>query len=117
MRLPHTKPLIFAKEIVTKDDKTANIRVEFDLPPTLATFIEASAQCSVAFVEGDEMGIGFVTMVKNIKKLSNISSLNYLIKLELIASINNTSKFCFEAISCDEVCVSGEFTTYLKDKE
>jgi hypothetical protein len=114
MNLPHLEPLIFVKEILQRDGNKAIVKCQFKELPTLAIFIEAAAQCSVAFVDGDIDGVGFVTNVKSIEKIKELVHIEYDIHLQSIVTVNNISKFSFKAINSDDVYVSGEFTTYLQ---
>lgn len=99
MNLPHLEPLIFAKNIIDKDEKVATVLCDFSQLPTLAMFIEASAQSSSAFDtnESDEPKIGFLTMLRNIELLDEIQNSIFLIKVTQENEINNIKQFSFEA--------------------
>ena len=119
LNLPHQAPLIFAKKKInlTKDD--AIVLCEFDTIPTLAMFIEASAQASSVF-ETDEIQtpkIGFLTKTKDIKLLCDIKEKSYNIHLKKEVEIGNIKQFSFEAFSekSDIKVVSGSFTVLVQE--
>jgi len=98
VNLPHQSPLIFAKEVISLDNKTATVLCNFGQVPTLAMFIEASAQSSSAFNtnNNEEAQIGFLTMVKNIELLDEIKNSIFLIKVIKENEISNIKQFTFE---------------------
>jgi len=113
MNLPHQTPLIFAKNIVSQDENVVTVFCDFDQIPTLAMFIEASAQSSSAFeIEKEEAKIGFLTMVKNIELLNEITNSVFLIKVTKENEINNIKQFSFDAFDKDtnKTIVTGSFT-------
>ena len=114
MNLPHEAPLLFAKNIISQDEKMVTVLCDFDQIPTLAMFIEASAQSSSAFekAQSEEPKIGFLTMVKNIELLNEINNSIFLIKVTKENEINNIKQFTFKALDKDtkENIVTGSFT-------
>ena len=48
--LPHQRPILFFKSLIANSEHSAQTKVEFPYPPTLAMMIEAAAQSS-AFVK------------------------------------------------------------------
>ncbi len=121
MNLPHQAPLIFAKDIISKDEKVATVLCNFDQIPTLAMFIEASAQSSSAFdnIDEDKPKIGFLTTVKNIELLDEIRNNTYLIEVTKIIEINNIKQFTFEAFDKDTnvKVVIGSFTIVVPNND
>ena len=114
MNLPHQKPLVFAKNIINKNEQAATVLCDFSQTPTLAMFIEASAQASSAFDtnESDEPKIGFLTTVRNIELLDEIQNSIFLITVIKENEINNIKQFSFEAFDKDSniKVVIGSFT-------
>ena len=98
MNLPHLDPLIFAKDIISQNDNTAVVLCKFNQVPTLAMFIEASAQSSSAFNTNSDgnINIGFITMLKNIELLNTITEESYFIHITLENEIANIKQFIFE---------------------
>ena len=117
INIPHQEPLIFAKEVLHKDDKTSQVLCKFDFVPTLAIFIEAAAQSSASFKDLKKDQIGFLTTTKNIKKENDILSKEYIFNITLEIDLGNISKFSFEAFDTvnNIKTVSGEFTVVLQE--
>ena len=120
MNLPHQAPLIFAKNIVSKEENIVKVFCDFDQVPTLSMFIEASAQSSSAFNnEDDEVKIGFLTMVKNIELLNEIQNSIFLIEVTKKIEMDNIKQFTFEAFDNDTdiKVVVGSFTVYIPNDD
>jgi len=112
MNLPHKAPLIFAKEVLENKDKHVKVKCLFPQPPTLAMFIEAAAQSTAGFNEEGELAIGFLTMVRNIRRLAPLTHKAYFITVTKENEVGPYRKFFFSAycvISKKEV-VTGNFT-------
>lgn len=120
MNLPHQSPLIFAKKVISIDNQLATVLCDFNQIPTLAMFIEASAQSSSAFdTNVDKPKIGFLTTVKNIELLDEIQSSIFLIKVTKENEINNIKQFSFEAFDKDTngKVVIGSFTIIVPNND
>ena len=95
MKLPHLAPLIFAKDVLSLEDKKAKVLCEFSDLPSLSMFIEAAAQASAAFENTEK--IGFVTKVKNVELLNKICGNRYIIEINMEVEIGNIIQFFFIA--------------------
>ena len=112
MNLPHKALLIFAKEVVEKNDHSVKVKCLFPEPPTLAMFIEAAAQASAGFNKEGESAMGFLTMVQNIQRLSTLTHTEYILAITKENEVGPYRKFFFSAYcntSKGEV-VMGNFT-------
>jgi len=112
MKLPHLAPLIFAQEILFLDEKKAKIRCKFDTQPSLAMFIEASAQSSAAFFQEGGYTVGYLVNAKNIQWINKSEDTQFIITLDLEISFESMSNYSFIATDLTEqktIC-SGEFT-------
>ena len=115
MNLPHQEPLIFAKEVLYKDDTTSKVLCVFDIFPTLATFIEAAAQSSASFKDLKKDQVGFLTTINDIAYLEEPKSQEYIFHITLEIDLGNISKFSFVAYDkiTNIATVSGKFTVIL----
>jgi len=116
MKLPHGETMHYAKELISKDELRAEVAVVFPQLPTLAMFIEAAAQSSSVFQEGNEAKIGFVSMAQNVKLLAEISEQNYSIKVSKEVELGAYKKFSFEAYGASSslLVVTGKFTLVIE---
>lgn len=119
MNLPHGEALLFAKEILDKNNDVVKVRCEFSTFPTLAMFIEAAAQSSAAFNSDSDTSvkIGFLTMAKDVKLLNKIRKKNYIIKVEIQIEVTNIKQFYFEVYEefSDIKYASGYFTLIIQE--
>lgn len=116
MKLPHQAPLVFAKEILSLNEKEARVECTFDEIPSLAVFIEAAAQSSAAFFQEGNYKLGFLANAKNILWLNKSEDKEFIIKLTLNLTFETMSNYSFMVCSLDEqtnVC-SGEFTVSIQ---
>ena len=104
--------MIFAQEVLEYSDNRVKVRCTFPMTPTLAMFIEAAAQSAAAFHQEKEAKIGFLTLAKEIKLLSEPNRKDYTIVVTAEREINTYKQFSFKACSsdADDVVVSGIFT-------
>jgi len=109
--------LHYAKDIVNVSDNSVEVCCIFDTLPTLAMFIEAAAQSSIAFDQDKQVKIGFLTTVKDVILLSDIVEMEYLFVLKKIAEIGEFRQFSFLAIGNEGnlETVSGYFTIIVKE--
>ncbi len=114
MKLPHREPLVYAKEVLTKNSDMVEVLCRFDTIPTLPMFVEAAAQSSSAFNLDGQAKIGFLTMAKDVKLLNSIKKKSYVIKVEIKVEINNIKQFYFEVFS-NKKYVSGYFTLIIQE--
>lgn len=113
MKLPHLEPLIFAKEIVSLEDKRAEVICEFQEFPTFGVFIEAAAQSCAAFFQDGEPKTGYLANVVNMELLDSIDQLQYIVTLEEIFCFDTLKKYAFfisEKKEKEKIVVKGEFT-------
>lgn len=116
MKLPHQAPLVFAKEIISLENDCAKVRCEFQTPPTLAVFIEASAQSSACFFQDSGFSMGYLANASNIELLQQPKELTYIIHLQKIISFENLTKYSFFITPLDDLTkvAKGELTVSLE---
>jgi len=119
MNLPHREPLIFAKEILSREQDTVQVRCEFNMLPTLAMFMEAAAQSSAAYNSNadNKVKIGFLTMANDVKLLGEIETLHFLFHLRKEVEAGPYKKFSFDVYEYNKQLkiVSGNFTLLIQE--
>ncbi len=65
MNLPHLAPVLFAKEVIKKEENSLHVECQFPYPPTLAMVLEAAAQSSSGFAS-DDIKEGFLVAVNSL---------------------------------------------------
>jgi len=113
LNLPHKEPLKFAKYIISKEDDTYTVLIQFEDIPTLAMLVEAAAQSSAAFAEGEDK-MGFLVTLKNVKLLKKPSSLEYNAEVTSQQQIDSLTYFKFEIFDEDLKIVEGTFIISLQ---
>ncbi|MFT5835697.1 MAG: hypothetical protein ACI9RG_000590 [Sulfurimonas sp.] len=113
LNLPHQAPVRFAKYIISKDETCAIVRAEFESLPSLAMLVEAAAQSSAAFSDGEEK-MGFLVTLKNVKLLEKVEFLEYDIEVTFQHMLESLSYFSFEVKNQDSIIASGIFVIYVK---
>ncbi len=113
LNLPHQSPVKFAKYIISKDETSALVRVEFESVPSLAMLVEAAAQSSAAFSEGKEK-MGFLVTLKNVKLLQKAEVLEYDIRVTYQHALDALTYFSFEVNDATAVIASGVFVIALQ---
>lgn len=113
LHLPHQDPIKFARYVMFKDDKEALVKAEFDTVPTLPMIIEAAAQSSAAF-GNDDVSLGFLVTLKNIKLLETPSSLKYKVKVISEYKMEAMTYFSFEFLQEDILIATGSFIIALE---
>lgn len=113
LKLPHKTPVIFAKDILSKNNSTAIVRVEFDYLPSLAMIVEASAQSSAAF-SNQEGELAFLISVKDIKQIEEFTELEYNIKITCVQQLGVFKSFEFVVIHNSKLFADGTFTLALQ---
>lgn len=116
MNLPHKAPLIFAKEVLEKDEHIVKVSCVFPEVPTLAMFIEAAAQGSAGFSSKKSQSIGFITLVQNINKLYGVTGTEYIITIEKESEVARYKKFFFivRTKESNKAIATGNFTLMLE---
>jgi len=108
--LPHLAPIRFAKYVISRDGDEAVVKNEFATIPSLGMLIEAAAQSSAALANEDEKGkVGYLTSLKNIKLLTQPTSLECEISVELTNRVNNIGYLSFEVNQSEVLIASGVF--------
>lgn len=112
MKLPHLEPLIFAKKILELKEGASKVLCSFKELPTLAIFIEASAQSCASFFQNGDFKTGYLVNASNVVLLEEINDLEYIVNLQKVFSFNNLTKYSFFITSLDgyKKVVSGELT-------
>ena len=116
MKLPHKEPLIFARDILALTKTEAKVSCIFDEIPSLATFIEASAQSSAAFFQEGDHKLGFLANAKNVELINKTEDKEFIIHLRLNLTFETMSNYNFTVYTKDEqtkIC-SGEFTVSIQ---
>ena len=116
MKLPHQEPLIFARDVLSLTQTDAKVFCRFEEIPSLATFIEASAQSSAAFFQDGDYKLGFLANAKNIEWITKTEDTEFVICLHLNLTFETMSNYTFKVCSKDEqsdIC-SGEFTVSIQ---
>ena len=108
LNLPHLPPIRFAKYIISKDETSALVRVEFDSIPSLAMLVEATAQSSAAFSDNTKK-MGFLVTLKNVKLLQKTETKEYDIRVTFQHQLDALTYFGFEANDSDRLIASGVF--------
>lgn len=109
LNIPHQEPIKFAKYVLSRDANVAVVRVEFSTVPTLPMLVEAAAQSSAAFGDG-EIKSGFLVALKNIKLLHKADLMQYDIKITAEHQLDSLSYFSFEVVTKDILLINGSFT-------
>jgi hypothetical protein len=119
VNLPHGEALLFAKEILEKNNDAVKVRCEFSMLPTLAMFVEAAAQCSAAFNSDSahSIKIAFLTKANDVKLLKEIESLHFFFVLKKKVEVGQYKKFFFDAYdeNTGSKIVSGKFTLFIQE--
>jgi len=113
LNLPHKDPIRFAKYIISRDDKEALVRIAFETKPSLAMLVEAVAQSSAAFGDGDAK-MGYLVTIKNIELLESANFLEYDAKIKSSHQIEQLNYFEFEVFNKELLIATGEFIIALK---
>jgi hypothetical protein len=107
MNLPHLNPVLFAKEVLKKEENTAEVLCEFPYLPTLPMFLEAAAQASSVFSQKEE---GFLVGASDVKLHKKTKDLKVLIRIVKEISMGEMKIFSFEI---KDIC-AGKFSIYVK---
>ena len=114
LNLPHKAPILFAREVLLKDENSARVLVLFEEVPSLAMLIEAAAQSSAALGDGD-LKMGFLVSLKNIKQTQEVFSKEFVISVVNKNDLGVMRAIYFEVFE-KEVCVaSGSLVIKLGD--
>ena len=109
LSLPHRDPIKFAKYIISQDETSARVQVEFDSLPSLGMLIESAAQSSAAIGEDESSKMGFLVSLKNIKLLSHPTA--KILEVEVVNehSMENMKMIQFNIFEGEKSISSGSF--------
>lgn len=113
LNLPHRAPLNFAKHSISKENDTYTVQVAFDTIPTLAMIVEAAAQSSAAFGDGENK-MGYLVTLKNIKLLEKPIALEYEVKVTSGAQVDALTYFTFETYDKELLVAKGTYIIALQ---
>jgi len=77
IKLPHLAPIKFAKRTLRKDEKSAEVLIEYEQIPTLPMLVEAAAQSSASFRINDKES-AFLVSLKGIKLLEQPTKMEFV---------------------------------------
>lgn len=114
-KLPHKPPLIFINSMIEKkNDKEIVFNASFPYIPTLSMFCEVAAQGISLFDLSSQSKIGVVTSFKKVKLLTNPTSKDAIIVLEILYSLQDLYSVGFKAYSLsEEIIASGEISIFV----
>jgi len=112
LSLPHKEPILFAKNVLSKDTMSARVAVEFPQTPSLSMMIEASAQSTAAFNDGSKKG-GYLVGMKNIKLLKAANEKKLEVEVVLKHSVENMRLINFEVYEQSLLLCKGSLTIAL----
>lgn len=114
MKLPHAEPLIFAKNVIKSNETNGTVKCEFQIVPTLAMMIEASAQACAVFFQKEDAKEGYLANVVSIELLDNLESLEYQTTVEKTITFEKLHRFSFFVETMvNKKVVEGELTIYV----
>jgi len=113
LNLPHKDPILFAKEIISKKVDKCVVKIAFESIPTLAMLVEASAQSSAAFDNGDGK-MGYLVTLKNIKLLHKPNALEYNVEITSGHSVDSLTYFSFDVFDDNIAIANGVFIISLQ---
>ena len=108
LKLPHQEPIRFAKYVVSKDETTAMVKVEFDSIPTLPMIVESAAQSSGSF-GSEDVSLGYLVSLKNVKLLQTPKLLHYNVKVINEYNIGSMTYYSFEFFEEEVLIATGSF--------
>lgn len=106
MNLEHLEPILFAKEVIEKNENEAVVLCEFATFPTLPMLLEAAAQSSSALADEKK---GFLLGAQDVVLHKKIFEKSVKIRIKKEFSSQKLQKFSFVI---DEVA-KGELSIYV----
>ena len=106
LSLPHHPPLLFAQEILEKEQKRARVKLRFPTFPSLAMLIEGAAQSSAA-LSNSESQMGFLVSLKDIKLLNAPTTQELEVELTNLYNLGVMSSISFEIFAAKTSIASG----------
>lgn len=95
MNLPHLPPILFAQDIIAKEENNVQVTCKFDKKPTLGMLVEAAAQSSAAFEKTHKHSKGFVIGVKEVELLNESDDLEIVVHLKKEIELGAIFEFYF----------------------
>lgn len=95
MNLPHLPPILFAQDVIAKEENSVQVVCKFDKKPTLGMFVEAAAQSSAAFEKTHKQTKGFVIGVKEVELLNDSDDLEVVVHLNKEIEMGTIFEFYF----------------------
>jgi len=108
LNLPHKEPLLFAKELIKRNENEAVVKITFDTIPSLAMLTEAAAQSSAAFSTKQQKNAQLV-MLKNVKLLEKIKEKEYLVEVQSSITLEHLNHFYFKVVEKTITIATGNF--------
>jgi len=115
LNLAHQSPIKFAKYIISQDETSARVQVEFDLLPSLAMLIESAAQSSAAIGTNESSTMGFLVSLRNIKLLNPPIKNILEVKVKKEHSMENMQMMSFDIFEDERVISSGSFMLMIEN--
>ncbi|MDR0407528.1 MAG: hypothetical protein LBH45_01215 [Campylobacteraceae bacterium] len=105
LKLPHKPPILFVRNVLSKEDDSAVVDTLFPKIPSLAMMMEAAAQSSCVF--GDEDKEGFVISCQNVTLHGKPKGVSF--KTHVACRLKNglLSEIFFESRENDILIASG----------
>jgi pantoate kinase len=114
LNLPHKAPILFAKQILSKEQNTARVLVEFESAPSLAMLIEAAAQSASALGESNSK-MGFLVSLKNIQLTQKIEQKELVIEVKNECDFGQMRSMAFEVFQNELRLASGSLVIKLEE--
>lgn len=116
MNIPHQKPIKFAEEIISVENKIAKVKCFFPSSPTLSMYFEAAAQSSAAF-SNEKSKVGFIVSVKDVELLDSNNDLEVLVEVQRKVEFGAICEFSFDILNIDETkyLAKGTFTIMIQE--
>jgi len=108
--IPHIPPIRFVKSLLSRDEKSALVEVEFDTIPSLGMLVEAAAQSSSGVAEETtEVKMGFLVSLKNIKLLQELQSRKFTIEVAIEHKLQDFKSLSFGVFEDKTIVATGSF--------
>jgi len=104
IKLPHLAPIKFAKYTLRKDEKSADVLIEYEQIPTLPMLVEAAAQSSASFRVNDKEN-AFLVSLKGIKLLQKPTQLKLVAHVTDEHRLDKMRYVGFEILE-DKICIA-----------
>jgi len=102
MNIPHQEPIKFAKELLEVNKEFVKVKCSFKIIPTLPMLFEAAAQSSAGFSQDEEIKVGFLVSLKDVKQNEEPDILDFIIKVEKNLEFGAVCEFSFNVFDLEE---------------